>query len=216
MEETKTNQPFPITRGVENTEEFAKFSDTANKLDALLCYVPDDVRDKVKASILTKLTEELNAFIEGGEIAKKHKEEEYDKDVKFFVEMVNKVISDEMEIIRKKYSLAGETLPGFYTLEFHGYRAAIFEHINHTILKGTRFLLAVKRTQIESALVEGLEGTGYKAKEKDFNVRYSLVLVDKFKDLDEEAKQEDVIEAPTTTTTKEPAKKVTKKAAKKK
>lgn len=210
MEETKANPSVPVVQGVEHTEEFVKFSEAVNKLNELIDYVPEDVRGKVKASVLTKLTEELNAFIEGGELAKKHKEEEYDKEIEVFAEMINKVIADEMKIIRKKYSLAGEILPDFYSLEFHGYRASIIDHINNTVLKGTRFLLVVRRTQVESAIVEGLENTGYKPKEKDFDVRYSLSLVDKFKDLDEEIKKEEVVEAPTTTA-KKPVKKVTKK-----
>lgn len=209
MEATKANPSFPVAQGAEHTEEFVKFSDAVNKLNGLIDYAPEDVRDKVRAAVLTKLTEDLNAFIEGGEMVKKHKEEEYDKEVEFFTEMINKVISDEMAIIRKKYSLSGETLPDFYSLEFHGYRAAIINHINSTVLRGTRFLLVVKRTQIESAIVEGFEGTGYKPKEKSFDVRYRLVLVDKFRDLDQEAKKESINDAPPTA--KKPAKKVTKK-----
>lgn len=209
MEETKANPSVPVVRGVEHTEEFVKFSDAVNKLNELFDYVSEDVRVKVKATVLTKLTEDLNAFISGGEIAKKRKEEEFDNEVKIFAEMINKVIADEMKIIARKYSLAGETLPDFYSLEFHGYRASIIEHINSTVLKGTRFLLVVKRTQIESAIVEGLEGTGRKSKANTFDVRYRLELVDKFRDLEEEPKQEPVAEAPTTA--KKPVKKVTKK-----
>jgi len=209
MEDTKANPSVPVVRGVEHTEEFVKFSDAVNKLNELIDYIPEGDRDKVKASVLTKLTEELNAFIDGGEVIKKRKEEEFDNEVKIFTEMLNKVIADEMKIIARKYSLAGETLPDFYSLEFHGYRAAIIEHINSTILKGTRFLLVVKRTQVESAIVEGLENTGYTPKEKDFDVRYRLELVDKFRDLDEEPKKETAAEAPTTA--KKPDKKVTKK-----
>ena len=210
MEENKANPSVPVVRGVEHTEEFEKFSEAVNKLNGLFDYVSEDVRAKVKAAVLTKLTEDLNEFIGGGEIAKKRKEEEFDKEIEIFAEMINKVITDEMRIIARKYSLAGETMPDFYSLEFHGYRASIIEHINSSVLRGTRFLLVVKRTQIETAIVEGLEGTGYKPKETEFNVRYRLALVDKFKDLDEEAKKENVAEAPTT------AKKPTKKVAKKK
>ena len=209
MEETKPNSSFPVAQGVEHTEEFVKFSDAVNKLNELIDYAPEDVRGKVKASVLTKLTEELNAFIAGGEVVKKHKEEEYSKEIEVFAEMINKVISDEMKIIHRKYSLAGEILPDFYSLEFHGYRTSIIDHINSTVLKGTRFLLVVKRTQIETAIVEGLEDTGYKPKEKTFDVRYRLELVDKFRDLDEKAKKENVVETPTTA--KKPAKKVAKK-----
>jgi len=210
MEENKANPSVPVVRGVEHTEEFVKFSDAVNKLNELIDYVPEEDRRKVKASILTRLTNELNLFIEGGEIVRKHREAEYDKEIEVFAKMINKVIADEMEIIRKKYSLAGEILPDFYSLEFHGYRASIIGHINNTVLKGTRFLLVVKRTQIESAIVEGLEDTGYKPKEGTFDVHYSLALVDKFKDLLEEAQKENVVEAPTT------AKKPDKKTAKKK
>lgn len=209
MEETKTNPSVNIVQGAERTEEFVKFSNAVNKLNELIDYVPEEVRDKVKASILTRLTEELNAFIEGGKIAKKRKEAELDKDVEFFAEMVNKIISNEMMVIRKNYSLAGEVLPDFYSLEFHGYRTSIIGHINSTVLRGTRFLLIVKRTQIEYSAIEGLEGTGYKPKNEEPIVRYSLALVDKFKDLDE-IKPNISVDGPTTT------KKTGKKVAKKK
>ena len=207
MEATKAN--VPTIKGFERSEEFTKFSDAIGKLNELIDYAPEADRDKMRASVLAKLTDELNAFIQDGEAIKKHAEENYDHEVEFFTEMINKVISDEMKIIRKKYSLSGETLPDFFSLEFHGYRASIIEHINSTILSGTRFLLVVKRTQVESAIVEGFEGTGYRPKEKSFDVHYRLVLVDKFRDLDQEPKKETINDAPPTA--KKPAKKVTKK-----
>ena len=209
MEETKANPSFPVAQGVEHTEEFVKFSDAVNKLNGLIDYAPEAIRGKVKASVLNKLTEGLNEFIEGGELAKKHKEEEYDKEVEFFSMMINRVILDEMKIIRRKYSLAGEILPDFYSLEFHGYRDEIIRHINNTVLKGTRFLLVVKRTFIATSIVEGLEDTGYESKEGEPDCRYSLALMDKFEDLVEVVKKESIAEAPTTT--KKPTKKVTKK-----
>lgn len=197
MEETKTNPSVNTVQGAEQ-----KFSDAINEL---IDCAPEDVRDETKASILARLTEELNAF---GKIAKKRKEEEFDKDVEFFAEMVNKIISNEMMVIRKNYSLAGEVLPDFYSLEFHGYRTSIIGHINSTVLRGTRFLLVVKRTQIEYSAIEGLEGTGYKPKNEEPIVRYSLALVDKVKDLDE-IKPNISVDGPTTT--KKPGKKVAKK-----